>query len=687
MDVNIYNYFYPKSICVVGASTKEKSIGYEILKSIKEFSYTGKVFPVNPKAKYILDFKCYLSIENISDDIDLAIIVVPKQFVDVSIDQLIAKNVKSIVLITAGFRETGEDGKIHEDNLLNKIRKNNVRLVGPNCMGIINTLESIKLNATFVAETPARGGIAFLSQSGALGAAVLNSLRETDIRFAHFISIGNKADISENDLLQFWLEDDNINTIAFYSESIENGLDLIKKYKDANHKKPLIILKAGRTKSGMKAASSHTGALSNNDKIINSLFEQFGIIRSKTINEMFNTAKGFENFPIPKGNKIAVITNAGGPAILAVDKLEERNLVIAELTDITKNRLKEIVHPEGSVNNPVDLLPGGTPELYKKVNEIISEDNNVDSIISIFVEPVMVNAFDVIDSVNSIISDKPIYQVCMPLPEFWENYRNKSKYGKPIFRNPEDPAEIISNILLFETRKNLNNVVDFKKSDFVKSIYESYFIDQNKVISLCKNYNIPIVEQNLLSLNDINNYSDFIYPIVVKGISKDLIHKSELNAVKLNIKNRDNLLTAIEEINLSFKKNNLEVEQFLVQPFIKTKHEILVGGFRDPSFGAVIMFGTGGKYVEVIDDTQIKSAYLNEYDLDEIISKTKIGKILQGVRGERSCDIPQLKMLIKSVARLMIENNEITEIDLNPIIIDENKNYFAVDVRIKSLSQ
>jgi len=687
MDVNIYNYFYPKSICVVGASTKEKSIGYEILKSIKEFSYTGKVFPVNPKAEYILDFKCYQSIENIFDNIDLAIIVVPKQFVDVSIDQLIAKNVKSIILITAGFREIGEDGKIHEDNLLSKIRKNNVRLVGPNCMGIINTLENIKLNATFVAETPAKGRIAFLSQSGALGAAVLNSLRETDIRFAHFISIGNKADVSENDLLQFWLEDDNISTIAFYSESIENGLDLIKKYRNANHKKPLIILKAGRTKSGMKAASSHTGALSNNDKIINSLFEQFGIIRSKTINEMFNTAKGFEDFPIPKGYKVAVITNAGGPAILAVDKLEERNLVLAELSDFTKNKLKEIVHPEGSVNNPIDLLPGGTPELYKKVNEIISDDNNVDTIISIFVEPVMINAIDVVDSVNSIISDKPIYQVCMPIPEFWENYRNKSKYGKPIFRNPEDPAEIISNILLFETRKNRNNVLDFMKSDFVKSIYESNFIDQNKVISLCKNYSIPIVEQKLLSLNEIHNYSDFIYPIVVKGISKDLIHKSELDAVKLNINNRDNLLTAIEEINLSFKKNNLEVEQFLIQPFIKTKHEILVGGFRDPSFGAVVMFGTGGKYVEVIDDTQIKSAYLNEYDLDEIISKTKIGKILQGVRGERSCDIPQLKVLIKSVALLMIENNEITEIDLNPIIIDENNNYFAVDVRIKSLSQ
>ncbi len=684
MDENIKNFFYPNSICVVGASTKEKSIGYEILKSIKEFSYTGKVFPVNPKADKILEYSCYKSIDDISENIDLAIIVVPKQFVESSIDQLIEKDVKSIILITAGFRETGEEGKIQEENLLRKIRGNNIRLVGPNCMGVINTLENVRLNATFVAEQPLTGKLGFLSQSGALGAAVLNSLRQTDIRFAHFISVGNKADISENDILKFWLDDDNIKVITLYLESFENGLEFLRIANLVENRKPIIVLKAGRTKAGMKAASSHTGALSSNDKIVDFLLKEFGIIRAKNLNEMFNTAKGFENFPIPKGENIVVVTNAGGPAILAVDKIEERNLKLAKISEISKNRLREIVHPEGSVNNPIDLLPGGTSEVYKKVNEIILKDDNVDAIISIFVEPVMVNAFEVIESVNSIKSEKPIYQVCMPLPEFWEKYRNESQTGLPIFRNPEDPAEIISNILLFERKKSQKYNFDgiIKISNERNS--GSEFLNQQKIVEICKKYNIPIVEQKNLSFEEIKNYSDFNFPIVVKGLSEKVIHKSELNAVKLNIPNSNELKNAIEEIKHSFQKQNLEVERFLIQPFIKTKYELLIGGFRDSSFGPIIMFGSGGKYVEIFEDTQIRSAYLNYDDIEKMIEGTKIGKIIKGVRGEEGIDLTYLKKIIKSSAKMLIENEDILEFDFNPIIVDQNNNLFAVDVRIKT---
>ncbi len=434
MDNSINNFFYPKNLCVVGASSKPLSIGYEVLKSVKSYSFTGRVFPVNPKAEKILDYKCYKSILEIEEPIDLAIVVVPKQFVDESIEQLIYKNVKSVILITAGFKETGDEGKRNEENLIRKIRNNNLRLVGPNCMGVINTLEEIKLNATFVAEKPEPGGIGFLSQSGALGAAVLNSLRETNIKFAHFISVGNKADVSENDIQKFWMEDENIKVLTFYLESFENGLEFLKIYSEKNKKKPLIILNAGKTKSGMQAASSHTGALSSNDKVINALFKQFVIIRATDLNEMFNTAKGFEEFPIPKGSKIAVITNAGGPAILAVDKLEESGLILAELSNETKSKLRKIVHPEGSINNPIDLLPGGSPEIYKRVNELVLEDKSVDAVISIFVEPVMVDAFEVIETVNSIYSEKPIYQVCMPLPEFGKSI-NKTLKEISLFSN------------------------------------------------------------------------------------------------------------------------------------------------------------------------------------------------------------------------------------------------------------
>lgn len=685
---SLNSFFYPKSICVAGASTKEKSIGYELLKTIKSYQYTGKVFPVNPKADEILGYKCYHSIEEITSKIDLAIIVVPKQFVNDTIDSLINKKVKAIVLITAGFKEIGEEGEKLERLILDKIKDSGARMVGPNCMGLINALDSIKLNATFVAEKPEIGATGFLSQSGALGAAVLNSLRETDIKFAHFISVGNKADINENDILHFWQNDSNIKTFTFYLESFVNGFEFIKPFILGEISKPAIVLKAGKTESGMKAASSHTGALSGKDKVADSLMKQFGIIRAENLSELFNTAKGFENFPIPPGNRIAVVTNAGGPAILCVDKLEKEGLSLTELSQETKDHLRMIVHPEGSVENPVDLLPGGSAEAYKKVNELVLEDPNVDAVISIFVEPVMVSPFEVVENVYSIKSNKPIYQVAMPLPEFWENYRSNSQTKLPLFRNPEDPAEIISNLLFHakkkgELKKNQSEYLALINKKAADNNYDSGFLNQQDVNVLCEKYKIPTIKQKLIKPDELHKIDESFYPTVIKGISKSVVHKSELNAVKLNLSNKQKLASAAHEISTSFSEKNFSVDNFLVQQFIEPKHELLVGGFRDPSFGPVIMFGSGGKYVEVFDDTSIKSCYSSEDDVELMIDETKIGKILRGVRGEKSSDIPRLKAIIKSCALMMIENVNIAEFDINPLILDKNYNFYAVDVRIR----
>ncbi|MFH1194441.1 MAG: acetate--CoA ligase family protein [bacterium] len=687
---NLNNFFYPKSICVTGASTKEKSIGYEILNTIKSYGFTGKVFPVNPKADEILDYKCYHTIEEIDEPIDLAVIVVPKQFAKPTIDSLLAKNVKSIVLITAGFKEIGKEGEELEKRILTKISNAGARMVGPNCMGIINTIDSIKLNATFVAEKPETGSIGFLSQSGALGAAVLNSLRDTDIKFAHFISVGNKADINENDILKFWETDTNIKTTTFYLESFVNGFGFIEKFITGEITKPAIVLKAGKTESGMKAASSHTGALSGKDKVIDALLNQFGIIRAENLNELFNTAKGFECFPLPKGNRIAVVTNAGGPAILCVDKIEKEGLKLAEFSQNTKSKLREVVHPEGSVNNPVDLLPGGSAEIFKKVNEIVAADENVDAVISIFVEPVMVSPFEVIEKVYSVQSEKPILQVAMPLPEFWEKYRKESEKKLPVFRNPEDPAEVLSNMFFHKTKKEslAKNESEYssllEKKSTKKAEFKKGFLSQTQIQKLAAYYNIPIVK-NLLVKPEMLAFTEMdFYPIVIKGISEKVIHKSELNAVRLNIKNLEELIVAASEIKNNFEQNNFTVDEFLIQPFIATKYELLIGGFRDPSFGPIIMFGSGGKYVEVFDDVTIKSCFLSDDDIEEMIDSTKIGKVLHGVRGELPCDISELKQIIKSCARMLIENENISEFDLNPLIVDNINEYHAVDVRIKA---
>lgn len=687
MTSGIEKIFYPQTICVVGASSKEKSIGYELLKNIRDYSFTGNVIAVNPKAEEILGIKCYPDINSINAPIDLAIIVVPKQFVVQSIKALIVKKVTSFILITAGFREVSEEGAKLENDIVDLINNAGAVLVGPNCMGVINTLAETKLNATFVAEQPETGSSAFLSQSGALGAAVLNSLRETNIRFAHFISVGNKAQLNENEFIRYWQNDENIKVITLYLESFEDGFSFISSIAKGEITKPVVVLKAGKTRSGMKAASSHTGALGSEYKVVDALLNQFGVVRAADLNEMFNTAKGFENFPIPKGNRIAVVTNAGGPAILTVDKLEDEDLQLAMFSDKTKEKLKEVVHPEGSVNNPVDLLPGGTAEIYEHVIKIVLNDENVDAVISIFVEPVMVDPLPVVKKVYSIESIKPIYMFVMPLPEFWENYK-QSGMTKPVFKNPEDPAEVISNILHWLQRKSKlnknNNVIKTQLSKYnskeINSTHE--LLPQNEVEELLKSYNLPFVESRLVTFKQIERM-ELNYPVVLKGISDKVIHKSELDAVKLNIKSIEQLIESAEQINTLFERNEIKDYKFLIQPFIKATHELLIGGFRDSSFGPVIMFGTGGKYVEVVDDTSMRSALITENDIDVMIASTKIGKILKGVRGEKSTDISDLKRIIINAAKMLRENRNVIEFDFNPLIVTNENTYHAVDVRIK----
>lgn len=685
MDQAIKNFFYPKSICIVGASTKEKSIGYELLKSIKNYGYTGKILPVNPKADSVLGYNCLHSISEIQEAIDLAIVMVPKAFAEQTIDELLSKSVKSIILITAGFKEVGKDGEEMEKRILQKVKAAGARLVGPNCMGVICTFQDISLNATFVAEKPEIGATGFCSQSGAIAAAVLNSLRETDIRFGHMISVGNKADISENDILKFWNEDPRIKTITFYLESFSDGESFVhSRLRRAGIQKPVIILKGGRTKAGIKAASSHTGAMAANDKVVDAILNQFRIIRVDDLSELFNTAKGFENFPAPKGNHIAVITNAGGPAILAVDALEKEGLVLAELTHETKNKLRDIVHPEGSVNNPIDLLPGGTAEQFKMVNEITAQDKNVDVVVSIFVEPVMVPAFEVVEGINNIVSDKPIFQVVMPLPESWEKYRRDSVAKKPLFRNPEDPAKVISNILFYSQRKTPKTFLSAQTSPIALS-NTSGFINQFQIEKLCSAYDIPLVKSIIVKKDSFHDTPLLSYPLVLKGLSQKVVHKSELHAVKLNLKNKEDLKLAEQEIIRSFQKSNIELEEFLLQPFVQSKHELLIGGFRDSSFGPMIMFGSGGKYVEVFQDTCMKSAYMTEEDADDMINQTKIGNILGGVRGEKSADLSALKKIILSSAQMMLDNPNIIEFDFNPLVVANDNSFHAIDVRIKNL--
>lgn len=675
------NFFYPETICLVGASTKEKTIGYETLNTLKKHGYTGIVLPVNPKADEILGYKCYHTIDEIESKIDLAIIMVQKTFAEETVDKLLGKGVKSLILITAGFKEIGKEGEEIENRIIKKVKNEGARMVGPNCMGIICNHPDIKMSATFIPEKAEYGNMAFLSQSGAMGAAVLNSLRETDIRFAHFISVGNKADVNENDLLAFWQQDENIHAVTMYLESFVSGQEFIKLFAENKISKPVIILKAGRTKSGMKAASSHTGALGSSDGVVDAVLKQFGIIRAEDPAEMFDTSKGFENYPLPKGNRVAVVTNAGGPAILCVDAIDNQNLILAELSPDTKQKLKLIIHPEGSAENPVDLLPGGTADVYKSVVEILNEDENVDSIISIFVEPGLVKPLDVIDSINSVKSQKPIVQTAFPLPEFWEHYRHNSKFGKPVFRTAEQPAKVLSNLLFYKNRFERKGLARLTKNENING--EDFLINGKiNVAKVLKAYGIPVASEGYIPYEKLTDYIFTEKAVVLKAICSKVSHKTEMNAVRLGITTREELLLNAEDMINTFQSKGFEIDTFLIQPFLKARHELLVGGFRDPSFGPMIMFGTGGKYVEAYNDTSMKSAYMNDDDVHEMIELTKIGKIIRGFRGEKGVDYEPIIKILKASAQMMIDLEYIKEFDFNPLIVTETGELFAVDVRI-----
>ncbi|MBV6514346.1 MAG: Protein lysine acetyltransferase Pat [Ignavibacteriaceae bacterium] len=667
-------FFYPRTLCVAGASSKEKSIGYELLRSIKEYNYTGTLYPVNPKADEILGYKCFPSIEAIPEAVDLAIIVVPKAFVRETIASLAAKGVKSIILITAGFKETGEAGQQAEKELVEYIRSQGMRMVGPNCMGIINTSAEIKLNATFVAEKPREARAGFLSQSGALGAAVLNGLRESGISFGHFISVGNKADVNENDLLEYWLEEKSISAVAMYLESFVDGARFLDIYRKTKSRKPVVVVKAGRTGSGMKAASSHTGALGSSERVVDALLKQFGFLRADTVQEMFNTVSIYERFPLPEGNRVAVLTNAGGPAILCVDELEKQGLTLARLTEPTKEKLREFVHPEGSVNNPVDLLPGGTAEQYTRAADLLAQDDEVDAVVSIFVEPVMVPALPVVSSVYTVNSPKPVVQVVMPLPEFHQNYKNAYPEGKPYFRTAEEPARVLANLLRYNTF-----IAAERLEGKVKKIAEPEgWLSPEKTASLAKEYGLPVISSAWIAPGaSIPEYIS--YPLVIKGIAPGETHKSEKNLVRLNIRTEEEAVSVMKEMKVTAPG----IVSFEIQPYLQTRFELLIGGFRDPSFGPVIMFGSGGKYVEVYNDTALRHACLSGEDITAMMEETKMCRLLKGVRGEKPADLQAVAAVIKNAAQMLLDYPQIQEFDLNPLIVTPEGKNVVVDMRIR----
>lgn len=697
---SLTSFFYPENVLLVGASSKPQTIGYEILKSIINFGFKGKVFVVNPKADEILGIKCNKSIEEIDEEISLAIILVPKNLVFESLKSCAQKQIKNVVIITAGFREVGDEGAELEKQITEFAKENGIRLIGPNCMGLINTNEDVRLNATFAAEVPHYSPISFLSQSGALAAAVLNTISLTGYTFGQFASVGNKADVNENDLLEFWWKDEKTKVITMYLESFEDGRKFFNLANQITKEKPVIVLKAAKTKSGASAASSHTGALATQDDIVEAALVQSGCIRVNTIEEMFETANSILRLKEISGKRVAVLTNAGGPAILCVDEIEKQGLEISDLKEETKSNLKEILHPEASIKNPVDMLPGADANTYRNAVKILCEDENVDVIIVIFVEPVMIDSFEVIYQLaeEQQISSKPILIVTFPLPHFWERWKQTGIRNSVILKSVELAPVIIKNLYSYHLhkvkQKQLKTSFNNKIKKIVKDVLtstkeyssEAFFLTSKESYKILKSMKLPIAKskffktkKELLEIEDKINY-----PCVLKISSRKFTHKSDIGGVILNISNKNSLLKSFEYLQSKLEKRKLisSIDEFEIQEFFNGDFEIIIGGYRDKSFGPVVLFGAGGKLVEVIKDKNLRLVPFTIDDATEIIERSKIYSLLKGYRDFKATDINLLAELLVKVSQLIYEFDEIKEIDLNPVMIKGQK-IKIVDYRIK----
>lgn len=699
MNQSLDAIFRPKSVAVVGASTQRGTLGREIFDKLLGSEFNGPVYPVHPTAQYIHSVKAYPHISALPEPVDLAVIVVRKDFVLDVVKECAGCGVKGVVVITAGFKETGAKGAELERQIAAIVKSNNMRMIGPNCMGVINTDPNVRLDATFAPFVPPTGNVGLVSQSGALGQTILEHAKKLNLGVSMFVSVGNKADVSGNDLLEYWRDDPSVEVILMYLESFGNPRKFIQLAKEVNRKKPIVIVKSGRTTSGARAATSHTGALAGMDRAFDALFKQSGVIRAATIDEMFDIAMGLANLPLPKGNCVAIITNAGGPGIMAADACESVGLEVVELCDGTHAALKSKLVADASVNNPVDLLAGAQPaEFQFALNEVL-KDENVDSAIVIFVAPIITDPIQVALKIAEVAEkfDKPVLGCFMGVQGVAMGVEELHRRKLPAYPFPESAARALAAMVRYANwlEKSTGSTPAFEvnkaraKSIVQKSSQENReFLTISEIVEILACYGIPftkmIVCKNLPDL--LQTAKEMSPPFALKASAAEVIHKSDIGGVKLNLHGPEELGAAYLGIIDSLKKKGIATERvsFILQEMVSGGREVILGLHSVRDFGTLIMFGLGGTYVEVLQDVVFRIAPISDVDADEMIKEIKSYAILRGVRGERAVDIEFLREVLLRLSQLAQDCPEILEVDINPLMaFPERHSCKGVDARMR----
>lgn len=689
----------PKAIAVVGASTKDHTIGSDIMKRLKEYKFTGNIYPVNPKGGEIEGFKAYTNVKEIPGEVDLAIIVIAQKFVLQAIDDCHEKGIKGICIISAGFKESGAEGAEAEKQLVAKLKEYGMRCVGPNCLGVVNTAPDIRMDGCFAESLPERGNIGFVSQSGALGGGILNILKDLNLGFAQFISIGNQADVNAETAMEYWENEDDVKQILLYMESIQNPANFRKLATRITKKKPILALKAGRSAAGASAASSHTGSLAGADKAANALLMQSGVIREYSLKNLFATAKVFATSPIPKGDRVAIITNSGGPGIMATDAVCEYGMQMAKLSDATKEKLRSFLPAAASVKNPVDMIASAPIEHYKQTLETVIADENVDMIGVIYLPFLGLKDIDVAQALMEIKAkypEKPIIGIFMTKSEFFTKLSNMD-VNMPFFMYAEEAADGFNR--LNQQRKWMERpegkmpVYDVDKAKAEKIIkaavadgraqlttLESIDVLDAYGIRACK-YGLATNEEEVVNLgNSIG------YPVVMKMTSKTTSHKTDVGGVRVNIQSEEQLRAEYKDLIAKLTEKGLidGLEGVIIQEMVKGNREMVCGIATDPQYGPMMMFGLGGVFIETMKDVTFRIAPLTDVDADEMIKSVKAYELLKGARGTKPADMAQIQETLLRLSQMVNDFKFIDELDINPLLISEKTGEgIAVDGRIK----
>jgi acetyltransferase len=692
----------PQSVAVIGASRQPGTVGYAVLSNLLMGQYTGVVYPVNPKAKAICCVRAYSSVTEIPDPVDLAVVIVRASLVPQVLEECGQKGIKGAIVISAGFKETGPEGAKLEAQVKEIAHHYGIALVGPNCLGVINTDPNYRLNASFAKEMPLPGNIAFISQSGALCTAVLDYAKGQGIGFSKVVSLGNKADVNENDFLAYLWQDPQTQVILLYIEELSDGRRFLQLAREitgeGDSRKPILALKAGRTPAGARAVASHTGSLAGSDEVYEALFAQAGVLRADTVEDLFEYAIAFANQPLPNGRRTVIITNAGGPGIMATDSCVRYGLELAQLSEKTLDQLREKLPPHASLLNPIDLIGDAQHDRYEAALDAVLGDPNVDAVVVLLTPQAMT---DIENIANVIVQKskqrvKPILACFMGLVDISAGVNILKENGVPCYSFPEDAVRALAAMVKYVdwVRRPRTGVklfpVDTERARSLLSeapVSEHGFVPEEVAFQVLEAYGFPVLPWGVAKTPEeaVSIARQIGYPVVLKVLSPDVVHKFDVGGVQLNLNSDSDVRQAFDKIINSVKQHLPEarIEGVIVQAMAKKGREVILGLKRDPQFGPILMFGLGGIYVEVLRDVTFRFAPVRELGAYRMVRDIRTYRLLEGVRGEPPADIDKIVECIERLSQLAIEQDLIEELDINPLIVyPQGEGAVVVDVRI-----